>query len=101
MAKNNVFEFETESGTKDAIVLKPVSPLKLKELFRISKKMGSVDDPTAAMDDSVIEDMITLCTETMDRSCPSWNKEQKDTFITTHFSALITKVFEVNSPSNK
>ncbi|HEY9702088.1 MAG TPA: hypothetical protein V6C58_06565 [Allocoleopsis sp.] len=97
MAYGRVLKYVDENGISKEIFVKPISPFKFKELFRIAKKMQS-DKSLEQLDDSVVQDMISLCVETIDRSCPDWTKEQKEDFITMHFTELMNVIGELNSP---
>jgi len=97
---SKAFEYMDESGAKQTLVLKPVSPMRLQEIFRIAKKFKDVkeEEIMERFDNDVIQDCVTLCVETLDRSCPLWTKEAKENFITTHFSSLIFTIFDLNTP---
>lgn len=92
-------QYKDEKGADKSVFLKPVSPLRFKEIFRLAKRFGGNAEQTLEkMDDETITDLVTLCTETLDRSCPDWTKEQKEEFITINFNELVRYVFEINTP---
>jgi hypothetical protein len=72
--------------------------MRFKEMFRLAKKLSGQSDVLSQMDDDTVNDLVLLCTETLDRSKPEWTKEQKEDFITMNFNSLIGIIFEINSP---
>lgn len=94
------FKFKDTSGIENTIVLLPLTGKNLPVLFRIARKFGNNPEDQKmlldALDDSTVNDLVLLCTETLKRSLPDSSSEDIDSFVGVYMLQLFPIIIELN-----
>lgn len=92
------FNYKDANGVDKVIMLKPVPAVHYKKIISIGKKFKGLkgadnNEVLDRLDDTVIDDMITVCNSVLKISCPDWSDEDRDSFIVIHLMSLVGAIF--------